>query len=246
MALNRVRQRHSRNVRRTIMLAVVLMAGAAPLGECTFPITIDCNTSDCVDPPGQGPHEPYFHVGGTVSLRTLAAADSGATFFARTGVLAPVDRTSTAAAPDIPGITTSGTGTVRENVTVPLYGGVTVPAKNFGVPVRDLSFEAFGGADIKNERTAFAVDEATGGYASGSKSYWEANPALGAGIQYRLGTVYGIPTSLGAAYIVDFQVGNHTATAVSPTVLGQVYSFTNQPHVNQTAAITLNFDLGPR
>ncbi len=66
---------------------------------------------------------------------------------------------------------------------------------------------------------------------------------VGLGIQYRLGTVYGVPTSLGAAYIVDFQLANHTATAVSPTVLGQVYSLTNQHHVGQTAAFTLNFDL---
>lgn len=235
MALTRVRQR-------TIMVAAVLTAGAASLAGCTFPITISCSTTDC-DPPGQGLHEPFLHAAATVSFRTPAAGNNGVTLFARTGALAPIDRTSTAAAPIIPGITTSGTGSVRENVTVPLYGGVTVPAKNFGVPIRDLSFEAFGGANIKNEKVSFAVDETTGGFASGTKSYWEANPALGAGIQYRLGTVYGIPTSLGAAYIVDFQLGHHTATAVSPTVDGQVYSFTTQPHVNQTAAFTLNFDL---
>jgi hypothetical protein len=223
---------------------MVLIVGGAPLAGC-IPFIITCNTSDC-DPPGQGLHDSYFHAGGTVSLRTPAAGDNGVTLFARTGVLAPVDRTSTAAAPIIPGITTSGNASVRENVTVPVYGGVTVPAKNLGVPIRDLSFEAFAGANIKNEKLDFALNEATGGYVSASKSYWEANPAIGAGIQYHLGTVYGLPTSLGAAYIVDFQLANHTALAPSQTVLGQVYSFTNQPHVSQTAAVTLNFDLQPK
>jgi hypothetical protein len=46
---------------------------------------------------------------------------------------------------------------VRENIAVPLYGGIAIPAKNVGVPIPNLSFEAFGGANIKNEKFGFSL-----------------------------------------------------------------------------------------
>jgi len=205
--------------------------------------SIACRGSDC-DPPVQGLHDPNFHAGATVSLRRPAAGDNGVTLFARTGVLAPIDNASSGATPPLPGgVAPSGTASQRENIVVPLYGGVTIPAKNVGVAIPNLSFEAFGGANIKNEKIGFSLNESTGGVASASQSYWTANPAAGVGIQYYLGTFYGVPTSLGAAYIVDFQLSDHSVTAVSPTVVGQSYTLTNPGHVSQTAAFTLNFDL---
>ena len=92
---------------------------------------------------------------------------------------------------------------------MPLYGGVTIPAKNVGVPIQNLSFEAFGGADIKNEKFGFNLTKPLGESPRASQTYWTDNPAAGAGIQYYLGTFYGVPTSFGAAYIVDFQLSNH-------------------------------------
>jgi hypothetical protein len=240
---------HVRNpdVQRRIMLAAVLLSGGAPFIACVpLPMTIDCSGSDC-DPPVDGLHNPNFHAGATVSLRTPAAGGNGVTLFARTGVLAPIDNASSAATPPLPGgVAPSGTASQREDIAVPLYGGVTIPAKNVGVPIPNLSFEAFGGANIKKEKFGFSLNEDTGGVASASRTYWTANPAAGAGIQYYLGTLYGVPISLGAAYIVDFQLSDHTVTAVSPTVLGQSYTLTNSSHVSQTAAFTLNFDLAPK
>ncbi len=194
----------------------------------------------------QGLHDPYIHAGATVSVRTPAAGGNGVTLFARTGVLAPIDNSTSATTPQIAGITPNGTETRRENVAVPVYGGVTIPAKNVGVPIQNLAFEAFGGANIKKEKFALSVNETTGGVAFGSQSYWTSNPAVGAGIQYYLGTIYGFPTSLGAAYIVDYQPGNHNLTVPSPDVLGQSYQLTNPSHLSQTAAFTLNFDLPPK
>jgi hypothetical protein len=241
--------RHVRNpdVRRRVILAAALLSGGAPLTAC-YPLlpTITCSGSDC-DPPVQGLHDPNFHAGATVSLRTPAARDNGVTLFARTGVLAPIDNASSGATPPLPGgVAPSGTASQRENIVVPLYGGVTIPAKNVGIAIPNLSFEAFGGANIKNEKIGFSLNESTGGVASASLSYWTANPAAGVGIQYYLGTLYGVPTSLGAAYIVDFQLSDHTVAAVSPTVVGQSYMLTNPSHVSQTAAFTLNFDLPPK
>jgi len=247
MLLELVRLIRNPDLQRRTLLAVMLLSGAAPFMACV-PImpTISCSGSDC-DPPVQGLHDPNFHAGATVSLRTPAAGDNGVTLFARTGVLAPIDGDSSSATPPLPGgVAPSGTASQRENIAVPLYGGVTIPAKNVGVPIPNLSFEAFGGANIKNEKFGFSLNESTGGVASASQTYWTANPAAGAGIQYYLGTFYGFPTSLGAAYIVDLQLGNHSVTTVSPTVLGQSYALTNPGHVSQTAAFTLNFDLPPK
>ena len=182
------------------------------------------------DPP-VNVHDPNFHAGATVSLRTPAAGDNGVTLFARTGVLVPIDASSSAATPNVNGpVATTGTANLRENIAVPLYGGVTIPAKNVGVPIQNLSFEAFGGADIKSEKFGFNLTEATGGVAAASQTYWTANPAAGAGIQYYLGTFYGVPTSFGAAYIVDFQLSNHSVTAPSPSTRGALlHAHQHQP-----------------
>lgn len=128
---------------------------------------------------------------------------------------------------------------------MPLYGGVTIPAKNIGIPIPNLSLEAFGGANIKNEQFGFSLAQAGGGSAAASTNYWTADPAVGAGIQYYLGTFYGVPTSLGAAYIVDLQLSNHSASAPSPTIPALSYTLTNPSHVSGTAAFTLNFDISP-
>ena len=246
--------RHIRNpvIRDRLILSAVLLAAGELLAACTagrppIPVPyISCSGSDC-DPPVPGLHDPNFHAGATVSLRTPAAENNGVNLFARTGVLVPIDNASSDATPPLPGgVAPSGTASQRESIAVPLYGGITIPAKNIGVAIPNLSFEAFGGANIKNEKFGFSLNEATGGVASASMSYWTANPAAGAGIQYYLGTLYGVPTSLGAAYIVDYQPNDHILTAASPTVDGQSYVLTKPSHFSQTAAFTLNFDLQPK
>lgn len=241
------------DVQRRALLAAILLSGGAPFTGCYLTksgnLTTFCwnaaQPSACDDPP-VNLHDPNFHAGATVSVRTPAAGDNGVTLFARTGVLAPIDASSSAAMPALGGpVATTGTANLRENVTVPLYGGVTIPAKNVGVPIQNLSFEAFGGADIKSEHFGFSLTQAGGGAAAASTDYWTADPAFGAGIQYYLGTFYGVPTSFGAAYIVDMQLGSHSATAPSPTIAGLNYTLTNPNHISGTAAFTLNFDISP-
>jgi hypothetical protein len=249
MLLDVVRQIRSPVIPGRLILAAVLVSGGALLTACkvnsTAPPSISCSGSDC-DPPVPGLHDPNFHAGATVSLRTPAAENHGVNLFARTGVLVPIDNASSDATPPLPGgVAPSGTASQRENIAVPLYGGITIPAKTV-VAIPNLSFEAFGGANIKKEKFGFSLNEATGGVASGSQSYWTANPAAGAGIQYYLGTLYGVPMSLGAAYIVDYQPNDHTLTVASPTVDGQSYTLTKPSHFSQTAAFTLNFDLQPK
>jgi hypothetical protein len=241
------------DVQRRIFLAAMLLSGGAPFAACS-PTTLGelvCLATNnagslCGDPP-VNVQDPNFHAGATVSLRTPAAGDNGVTLFARTGVLAPIDASSSGSTPNVNGpVATSGTAHLRENIAVPLYGGVTIPAKNLGVPIPHLSFEAFGGANIKGEKFGFNLTEATGGVAAASQTYWTANPAAGAGIQYDLGKIYGVPTSFGAAYIVDFALSNHNVTALSPSTPGLSYTLTNQSHISGTTAFTLNFDLPPK
>jgi hypothetical protein len=227
-----VRLIRDREVQRRILLAAMLLSGGAPFTGCVqFLALLDELGSD---PPVTGLHDPDFHAGATVSVRVPAAGDNGTTLFARTGVLAPIDGSKTVAIPPIAGVFASGTASQRENIAVPLYGGVTVPAKNVGIPIPNLSFEGFAGTNIKNEKTSFAL--AAPASVSGSGSYTVANPAAGAGIQYYIGTYWGMPTSIGAAYIVDIQTADHTVDAGAHT-------FTNPGHIDQTAAFTLNFDI---
>jgi hypothetical protein len=237
-----VRHLHGSNIRRRLLVTALLLSGGAPFAGC-FPYpSFNCGSSSC-DPP-VGFRDPLYHAGGTVSLRTPAAGDNGVTLFARTGALAAIDNPPAAVMAPIPGVTTGGTAGQRENITVPIYGGVTIPAKNVGLPIPNLSFEAFGGADLKHEKTSFYANEAFGGgVASASQTYWSASPAVGAGIQYHLGTFYGVPTSLGAAYIVDLPAHDHVMNVASQNIPGIVYTYNNPGHVTQTAAFTLNFDL---
>jgi hypothetical protein len=239
-----VRHLYISNIRRRLLVTALLLSGGAPFTACgIFPL-LGCGSA--CDPPVEF-RDPLFHAGGTVSLRTPAAGDNGVTLFARTGALAAIDNPSAEATPPLPGATTGGTAGQRENITVPIYGGVTIPAKNVGVPIPNLSFEAFGGADLKHEKSSFFVNEAFGGgVASASQSYWSATPAIGAGIQYYLGTFYGVPTSLGAAYIVDLPAHDHVMNVASQNIPGIVYTYNNPGHVTQTTAFTLNFDLPPK
>lgn len=250
MLLDLVRYVCDSTTPRRIILAAILLSGGAPFIGCavgTYDIGGVPSGGGGDDPPVSGVHDSNFHAGATVSLRTPAAGGNGVTLFARTGVLAPIDASSSAAfALNPPPVAATGTVTHQEYVTVPLYGGITVPAKNIGVPIPNLAFEAFGGANIKNEKFGFSLTQADGGVAAASQTYWAANPAAGAGIQYNLGTFNGVQTSLGAAVIVDFQLRNYSVTAPSPTVAGLSYPLANPAHPNETAAFTLNFDLPPK
>ena len=56
-------------------------------------------------------------------------------------------------------LATTGQGSLQSNVTVPLLAGVTVPAKNVGVPIQNLSFEAFVGGQVQNRTLGFNLTE---------------------------------------------------------------------------------------
>jgi len=255
MLLEAARRIRNPDVQRRVFVAIMLLSGGAPFAACgkqflgpEFSCIYAGHSNDCTDP-SPSLHDAYFHAGATVSARTPAAGDNGVTLFARTGVLAPIDSSSSAPLPsNLNGPTTvNGTANLHDNITVPVYGGVTIPAKNVGIPVPNLAFEAFGGVDIKNQKFGFSLNEVgLPGGTSASQTFWTANPAAGAGIQYYLGTFGGFPTTLGAAYIVDLQLSDHNTTAASPNVPGLTYTLTDPKHVSQTAAVTLNFDLPSR
>ena len=231
MFLDLARIARDPDVQRRIILAAVLLSGGAPFtgcfitqwsaGDCKFlGLGSTVNSSGgCKDPP-LSLNDPNFEAGATISLRTPAAGDNGATIFARTGVLVPIDDKSSAPMPAMGGpVATTGQGSLQSNVTVPLLVGVTVPAKTSAFLSRNLSFEAFAGAQVQNKTLGFNLTEiGLPGVASASSNYTTLDPALGAGIQYYLGTFYGFPTSLGASYTLDFSLSSHSVTAQSPNI----------------------------
>jgi hypothetical protein len=243
------------DVQRKIAIGAILLSGGAPFtgcaqlkgfapATCKFIASVQNSASSDCDP-SVNLHDPNFDAGATISLRTPAAGGDGVTLFARTGVLVPIDGKSTATLPNLAGpVTTTGNATLQTNVTVPLMGGVTIPAKNVGIPIPNLSFEAYGGAQIQNRTLSYSLNEVgLPGTSSASSNYTTIDPAFGAGIQYYLGTFYGVPTSLGINYTVDMLTSTKNVVGASPNFPGIGYSVGNAPHISGTAAATLNFDL---
>ena len=222
-----------------ILVSLVLVCEAAFIMGCHHDgeSSADCDegSQDC-DPP-LALHDPNYAAGATVSLRTPAAGGNGVTLFARTGAIVPIDQKSSAPI-NFPPAATYGQGSHQEYWRVPLVAGVTVPAANLGVSIPNLSFEAFAGGQVRNQEQALNLNAG-----SGTQHYTSLDPAFGAGMQYYLGTFYGVPTSLGANYTWDFSLQNRNLTINSTTIPGVTYSLINPPHVSGTAAVTLNFDL---
>jgi len=244
------------DIRRKLIFAALLLSGQTSLLDCFGPLgnSMYCSQflasaqpDDCIDPP-VALHDPAFEAGATVTLRTPAAGDNGVTLFARTGVLVPIDGKSSAPVPTGFGpAPTTGQTSLEEHWTVPLLAGVTVPAKNLGLPIQNLSFEAFVGGQVQNRTLAFTLNEVgLPGTASASKNYTALDPAIGAGIQYYLGTFYGVPTSLGASYTVDMALSDKQVNAPSPNFPGVTYTLSNPAHLSGTAAVTVNFDVPPK
>lgn len=240
------------DIRRKLIFAGLLLAGQTSLLDCNpKSLSFYCEQflssaqpSECRDPP-MALNDPAFEAGATVTLRTPAAGNNGVTLFARTGVLVPIDDKSSAPVPTgFAPVSTTGQASLEEHWTVPLLVGVTVPAKNLGVPIQNLSFEAFVGGQVQNQTLGFTLNEVgLPGTATASTSYTTLDPAMGAGLQYYLGTFYGVPTSLGASYTVDIFTANKQVTAPSPNFPGIEYTLANPARVSGTAAVTLNFDI---
>ena len=177
-----------------------------------------------------------FDAGATITVRTQPLGARKISLFARSGILVPLDGNSNATASEA---TLTAQAYNHEHFTVPLFAGVAVPATAVGIPIANLSFEAFAGAQVKNRTMGFTWTGAglPGGAVSASDNFTTVDPAIGAGIQYYLGTYYGIPTSLGANFTLARVVNSHTVNGDFSS------SLTYPVHNSAAATLGLNFDI---
>jgi hypothetical protein len=218
-----------------------------PSAECVSDPSFE--SSQCGGDPPIALHEPSYQAGATLTVRGRPMASLGNTsLFTRVGVETPIDPVSRGSFPNVGGIAaTSGQATLRESVSVPIVGGVSVPASTLGIAVPNLAFETFAGVQYNDQKLSLAVSEA--GFpntASGSASSGTLDPIVGAGIQYGLGSFAGIPVSLGVDGRYVFPTAPATVAAVSPNFLGVSYNVTGPGRPYPMLSTTLNFDLSAK
>lgn len=210
---------------------------------------VGTDTDPSTDGRAFDPRSPRVQLGGTVTARTDTIPGAGklpgdASVFARTGVLAPPDGSWSTTFSNVLS-TASGTASAREYFTVPLLAGVSIPVKTLGVPIDNLSVEAFGGGQIKRRQLGLAYTEsgfgASGGL-SGSQTWTDIDPAVGAGLQYKIATVSGMPISIGPNVTFDFRP-QHSLTLPSANFPTVSYTLYQPREVDVSAGLTLNIDL---
>jgi hypothetical protein len=217
------------------MGVIIAVGSPAPATSITTPVGITSSTSSSNDPPVDLP-DAKFNAGATITLRTQPLGGDKITLFARSGILVPLDGNSNATASEA---TLTAQAYNHEHFTVPLFAGVAIPATAVGLPIANLSFETFAGAQVKNRTMGFTWAGAglPGGAISASGNFTTVDPAIGTGIAYNLGTFSGIPTSAWANVTIDRVVNSHTLN-------GDLSSSLTYPVHNSTAfAVGLNFDI---
>jgi hypothetical protein len=86
----------------------------------------------------------------------------------------------------------AGTGTsfLKETWSIPIALGYRTPARTFGINVPGLSFEVHGGVDFDRFQAGFNLTEPGAGPGapgtSATKTWWQADPAVGVGARYQL------------------------------------------------------------
>jgi hypothetical protein len=86
----------------------------------------------------------------------------------------------------------AGTGTsfLKETWSIPIALGYRTPARTFGINVPGLSFDVHGGVDFDRFQAGFNLTEPGAGPGapgtSATKTWWQADPAVGVGARYQL------------------------------------------------------------
>jgi hypothetical protein len=213
--------------------------------SCTTSGPPSSPTTSCITPvdPPVARKETEGRAGATVSL-SAPLPNSPVSGFVRTGLLIPVSGgSSTGAVPELlNGASATGQAGYKERYTVPLYGGVSVPATSLGLPIPNVSFEAFAGAQVRNKELSLSLLE-NGAGVSTSQRYTTLDPAFGIGLQYDLGTISNVRTSLGANYTYTMALNDRTLSLSSKQFPGIAYTLTDPRHSSGAFNIGLNFDI---
>lgn len=204
------------------------------------------NDSDPLVDPRGGLASPSFEAGLTFTKQLLGPGTLpwNATLFARTGIVLALDPDSSISYSGVLS-TASGTATSRQPWTVPLLLGVSVPVSSFGIPVKHLDLEVFGGAQIKHKELSFGLVETGFGppaAVSASGAWTNIDPAIGVGTKYAFGSLYGHQVSFTSALIFDWG-RKDSVTAQSPTFPTVTYTETAPYGLNIAARLGLDIAL---
>jgi hypothetical protein len=146
-----------------------------------------------------------------------------------------------------PGTFPQGTGFVKDppTSTIPLLGGLSIPASWLGLGWPALSFEIMGGVDFNHRSASINLVEPGAGPGGqpviASKSWTSSDPAFGFGFQYALGRFAGMPTSFGTTVIFDWSSAQ-TVHAQSPNFPSQSYTLTTGSQRDTLVLFSLNMD----
>jgi hypothetical protein len=146
-----------------------------------------------------------------------------------------------------PGTFPQGTGFVKDppTSTIPLLGGLSIPASWLGLGWPALSFEIMGGVDFNRRSASINLVEPGAGPGGqpviASKSWTSSDPAFGVGFQYALGRFAGMPTSFGTTVIFDWSSAQ-TVHAQSPNFPSQSYTLSTGSQRDTLVLFSLNMD----
>jgi hypothetical protein len=141
-----------------------------------------------------------------------------------------------------------GTGFVKDppKSTMPLLGGLSIPAWWFGLGWPALTFEIMGGVDFNHRTASIALGEPGAGPGGqpviASRSWTSTDPAFGVGFQYALGRFAGMPTTFGTTVIFDWSSAQ-TVHAQSPNFPSQSYTLSTGSQRDTLVLFSLNMDL---
>jgi hypothetical protein len=132
----------------------------------------------------------------------------------------------------------TGTATLNLRTTVPLHVGVSIAANKVGIQVPNLWFEIFGGANLDQWKSQFALTEAgapAGAATSAARSYWLVDPAVGIGVKYALGNGFAIGLNSTWAFAEARSV-----MAQSPNFPSESYTLTSGRQTTTAVKFTLS------
>jgi hypothetical protein len=131
--------------------------------------------------------------------------------------------------------------------TIPLLGGLSIPARWLGLGWPGLTFEIMGGVNYNHRSASINLVEPGAGPGglpvSLSRTWTSSDPAFGFGFQYALGRLFaGMPTSFGTTVIFDWSSAQ-TLHAQSPNFPSQSCTLNTGSQRDTLVLFSLNVDL---
>lgn len=168
--------------------------------------------------------------------------------FVRTGLLGNFSNDRTASFQNLGGTLANGTLTSSRSLTIPVMGGLSVPASRLGLNMPGLTAEIFGGVQVSRRKASLALTEAlapAGPGTSGSSSWTSVDPAVGAALMYYVGNIGTRPVTVGPSVTVDWTKDHHfnVPSASFPAV--QLFMLDTGSRAETSVMLNINVGISP-